>query len=145
MKDFASLTEVGQKRSLRWFADRAIESYDLDAVDMRLIAQSFNTVYRVQCRGIQARLLRVGSSFQRHPRTRTLWPAAWQRELLRGLGLGSPNTYRPETDPSFIRFPLMGYPGRGTVQYFLGARKNGRTKCDSGAGRKLWPTVDPTA
>ena len=111
MKDFASLTRVGQTRRLRRLADRAIESYDLDVVDMRLIAQSFNTAYRVQCHGVLAHLLRVGSSFRLHPPDSDTMAAAWQRELLRDLGLGVPQ-YVSARDGSIVHpVSLDGIPG----------------------------------
>jgi Ser/Thr protein kinase RdoA (MazF antagonist) len=111
MKEFTSLTEIGQVRRLSRLAVRALESYDLDVIDMRLIAQSFNTVYRIRCRGVRALLLRVGSSFRLHSADSDTMAAAWQRDLLRDLGLKVPQ-YVSARDGSIVQpVSLDGVPG----------------------------------
>ena len=102
MKVYASLTEVGQKRRLRRLATRALESYDLPVVGMKLVAQSFNTIYRIQCEGSPAHLLRLGSSFRLHPPDSDTMAAAWQRDLLADLDLQVPQ-YVPGRDGSIVR------------------------------------------
>ena len=84
------MTPIGQVRRLRELAGKALTNYDLDVMGLTLIAQSFNTVYRIRCRRAGPYLLRVGASIRVHPPGSDNMAAAWQCDLMDDLGLKVP-------------------------------------------------------
>ncbi len=76
MKDFYELTTKGRARRVRAMALKALEQYDLDVTRLRLLADSFNIIYRADTADGQkyvVRIVRPGESTLEELRSQALW------------------------------------------------------------------------
>lgn len=91
MKDFYQLTPKGRARRVRAMAFKALEQYDLNVTRLRLLADSFNMIYRADTadgQKVVVRVVRPGESTLDELRSQALWCRALAAEA--GLNVPQP-------------------------------------------------------
>lgn len=83
MKDFYELTPKGRAHRMRVMAFKALEQYDLNITRLRLLADSFNIIYRADTASgekVVVRIVRPGESTLDELRSQALWCQALARD-----------------------------------------------------------------
>ena len=81
VKSFDDLSPRGQRERMRRFGHRALAPYGIDAdVDLRFVAASFNTIFRVH-QNPRSAALRIGPRQRIHAERTEFVEAAWIRAL----------------------------------------------------------------
>lgn len=83
MRPFDQLSRAGQLRRLRSLALKACERYALEVQDCSLLADSFNSVFRVRARMHAMSALRVGAAHRIHAEGTEIAEVTWLNSLRR--------------------------------------------------------------
>jgi Ser/Thr protein kinase RdoA (MazF antagonist) len=94
VRDFDTLSSRGQLSRLRDLGRRAASYYGLEPVRLTLVAQSFNTLFRLSTDDRNHFLLRVGSVLRLHPKGSAEVEAAWLDALNQDATIVFPQVLR---------------------------------------------------
>jgi len=109
VRDFDGLTSIGKLRRLRRVAAEALRRYDLRDYRLALLADSFNTIFRVSCAG-EIFVLRVGPALRIHTPDAAYAESAWTTELA-AAGLRVPRIVTTSDGSPSVRAAADDVPG----------------------------------
>lgn len=110
MKEYHALTNRGQALRLRKLALQALAQYDLHAVRVRLISNSFNGIFRVDLAGGGKLVLRVTLPEGGHTRAGTQAEMAWLDALSRQTSLRVPRPVASRSADWVVEATAPGVP-----------------------------------
>ncbi len=117
-RPFDQLTPRGQARRLREVAVIAAGRFGVVPDRLTLVAASFNTVFRVEARGISPFVLRVSPEVRIHPLGTECLEAAWTDEILRDTELPVAALRRALDGSVVTTVEVPDVPGRRTCVAF---------------------------
>jgi Ser/Thr protein kinase RdoA (MazF antagonist) len=107
--DFDQLTSTGRLRRLRGLASAALDHYDLGDSKLALLADSFNTLFRVTTAG-GTYVLRVGPQHRIHAVGSAQAESDWTDDLV-ARGLPSPRVVASRDGSPSLTVGIEGVPG----------------------------------
>lgn len=109
-KPFYELTNIGRARRLRNMAIAALDYYDLDVADIRLITNDFNGIFRIQTKDNNKYVLRIGLPQGGHDIQSYRSEIEWLQALNQDTQLCVPTPIRAKNGDHVVTVRTEGVP-----------------------------------